>query len=125
MRLADFASSAKATLVLTIAAGGLVFSAGAALAEIRETTISQSTFESRCTSMGGTLDTGGTAQIKICKLPGGAQVACDFSTSPALCDISRMQPSIKDMLGPTPKSMTPTPVKPGVKLDTGSPSSVN
>lgn len=125
MRLANFASSAKALLVLTVAAGGLVLSAGAAFAVYPTTTISQSEFKNRCRSMGGTLDTGGTAQISICKLPGGQTVTCDFSTSPSICIVSRMSAPIKDMLGPQADSMTQSPGKGGIKLDQGSPSSVN
>lgn len=102
-----------------VAALALLFvTTGSALAEIRQTTISQSTFVSRCASMGGTIDTGGTPQIKICKLPSGQTVACDFSTSPAYCDVSRMTSPLEEMLGTPPDRVKNGGGKAGIKGDT-------
>lgn len=124
MHLAHVLSTGRTAVLVALAAGGLLVSASAALAEIRETTISQSTFETRCRQMGGTLDTGGTAQIKICKLPDGQTVACDFSTSPAYCDVSRMSAPITEMLTGGPKGFTQNPGKSTPKADSG-PSAMN
>jgi hypothetical protein len=123
MRLAHVLSATRTAMLITLAVGGIAVTT-AARAEIRQTTISQSTFESRCRQMGGTLDTGGTAQIKICKLPGGQTVACDFSTSPAYCDVYRPNASINEMLTGGPKSLTQDTGKSGPKAD-GGPSTVN
>lgn len=97
MRLA-FLCSTRLVLTGLVAAATLAFTAGAALAQYPTTTISQSTFKHRCGQMGGTLDTGGTPKISICKLPSGQTVTCDFSTSPAICIVSRSSPAIEDML---------------------------
>jgi hypothetical protein len=107
-----------------LALATLTFTVSSALAEYPTTTISQSTFKSRCRSMGGTLDTGGTSRISICKLPGGQTVTCDFSTSPAICIVSRPQAPIGDLLGSSPSSVTMDPGKPGLKLDLGGASTI-
>lgn len=94
-------------------------------ADVIQTTLSMGTFMHRCTSMGGTIDTGGTAYIKICRLPNGQSVACDFSTSPAYCDVYRPNQPIRDMLGTPPVSMNPDMgTKAGPKLDVGGPGTV-
>ena len=116
MRLALSSTRIAARLVGFVALAAM---SGAAFAQYPTTTISQSTFKSRCTSMGGTLDTGGTSKISICKLPGGQTVTCDFSTSPAICVVSKASVPIDDLLGASPSSMTMDPGKPGLKLDLG------
>ena len=118
----------KPVAMTLMALGGLLLSTAASLAEIRQTTISQSTFESRCRQMGGTLETGGTPQIKICKLPGGQVAACDFSTSPAYCDVRRPTPALRNMLGVPPggdRVQEGGGGKPAVGGDTSAPGTVN
>lgn len=120
MRLADVASSTKTAAAAALALGGLLLTIGPALAEIRETTISKSEFVNRCQAMGGTVETGGTSNIKVCKLPNGQTVSCDFSTtSPTYCEVFRPSSASDSLLAVTPNSMTQDSGKPGLKLDLG------
>lgn len=115
MRLAFSSTRPLAAGLLALAA--LASTAGSAWAQYPTTTISQSTFKSRCTSMGGTLDTGGTSKISICKLPGGQTVTCDFSTSPAICIVSRPQAPYNDLLGGAPTGFSKDGGKAGVSVE--------
>ena len=114
----------KSAAILAMAVFSLLAISTPARAEIRETTIDMSTFTSRCRAMGGTVDTGGTAYIKICKLPNGQTVACDFITSPAVCDVYRPSSTTLDLLGANANSMSQDAGKPGLKLNLGGATSI-
>lgn len=106
----------KSAALLALAITGLLAIATPARAESRQTTIDMSTFESRCRQQGGSIDTGGTQYIKICKLPNGQTVACDFITSPAYCDVYRPSSTTLDILGGNAGSMSQGTTK-GPKAD--------
>lgn len=96
----------KSVALFALAISGLLAASTPARAEIRQTTIDMSTFESRCRQQGGSIDTGGTQYIKICKLPNGQTVACDFITSPAYCDVYRPSSTTIELLGGNAGSMS-------------------